>query len=185
MSMEQELLEALDERDHPQHEGAYERIETAVFTGFETVAFTLDGEYTTTDLQNFAESFIDRGLQQDEWDELRRVEQQVQREEEAEEEPDLIERALAPDPQETRVATGEVDGKMLALIRVTHAPVGESEEEHYVKVSESEDGEPLEEEAFDTAEESLEYWEELVEAYDFEERAESNENNINYSTVDE
>lgn len=173
MSMEDKLLNALTEQDHPQHEEAYDRIETAVFSAFENVAFTLEEEYTTRDNQKFADRFIQRGLdnseqQMEEMDRLTEEESNS----DAEAEPDLIERALAPDPTETRIATGQVDGEELTLVRNTEHTANH-ESIHYVKVFDDWDGNAeavaLEKDSFDTAEASLDYWEELVDAYGFTE----------------
>ena len=81
-------------------------------------------------------------------------------------EPDLIEQALAPDPTETRKASGTVgeDSKYVEVERVTEN-TAKNETLHMVRVYVGNSDTAATKESFDDAEASVDYFNELVEKH--------------------
>lgn len=152
---------------------AVERIETTVFSVLEKEAMTLEQDFSSNDLRIFTENFIERGFDPS-------IQEKAQMNEIAaltgesvqgdDGEPDLIEQALAPDPTETRKASGTVgeDSKYVEVERVTEN-TAKNETLHMVRVYVGESDTAATKESFDTAEASVEYFEQLVEKHDLEE----------------
>ena len=152
---------------------AVERIETTVFSVLEKEAMTLEQDFSSNDLRIFTENFLERGFDPSIQEKAQMNEMAAltgEGVEQEDDEPDLIEQALAPDPTETRRASGTVgdDEKYVEVERVTE-DTAKNETLNMVRVYVGEIDTAATKESFDDAEESVDYFEQLIDKHDLEE----------------